>query len=275
MKFHIGPHISLEKTVQETLDYFKREDKSLISPSAIQTFAGPPISYNIRKFHHESLIEARDFLKKNDKRWYIHAPYVINLASQEDSILQKSRVCLQKIIDRQTITDQGTVVHIGAKGPLSQVIKEVNNLNITSRLYLENAAQYAKLGKNKEELRLLLEGIDSNKVGFCYDTCHLHSSGTVDMRNPDKIVEFFEEMKDYGLRKNHCIIHLNDSKTVYKSGQDKHAVLGYGNIWNVDIPTSFDSLFALRDICKENEYDIILDTPSINIKEYELKILKF
>ena len=67
---------------------------------------------------------------------------------------------------------------------------------------------------------------------------------------------------------------MNDSKTVYKSGQDRHAVLGYGHIWNVDEPTSFDSLFALRDVCEENEYDIILETPSINIEEYELKILK-
>jgi deoxyribonuclease-4 len=278
MKFHIGPHIPLEKTVHETLDYFTKEEHSFNSPSAIQTFIGVPVSYNLRKFHHDSLVEVKDFCKKYDKRWYIHAPYVINLASQEETILKKSRTCLQKILDIQAVTEQGTVVHIGTKGPLSQVIKEINDLRFQkesqSRLYLENAAQYAKLGKNKEELRLLLEGIDSSKVGFCYDTCHLHSSGTVDMRNTSKVVDFFEEMKDYGLRKNHCVIHLNDSKTVYKSGQDRHAVLGYGHIWNVDEPTSFDSLFALRDVCKENEYDIILETPSINIEEYELKILK-
>jgi endonuclease IV len=167
----------------------------------------------------------------------------------------------------------GTVLHIGAKGPLSQVIKEINDLDIHSNLYLENAAQFKKLGSTLEDLRLLKEGIDSKKVGFCWDTCHLHSSGVVDMRNPDKVIEFFEEMKDIGVKSHQGVVHLNDSKTPFKSGQDRHSILGYGYIWNVEKPESMESLFALRDICKENSYDIILETPSIDINKFEFSFL--
>jgi deoxyribonuclease-4 len=160
-------------------------------------------------------------------------------------------------------------LHIGSKGPLSQVIKTINDLDIKSKLYLENSAQYAKLGKDIEQLRLLREGIDSHKVSFCIDTCHTHSNGMCDMRNPDKVIQFFDE-----LDMKHGVIHLNDSKTQFKSGQDKHAVIGYGHIWNAEKPESFESLYALRDICYEKGYDIILETPSIDLENYEFLFLK-
>jgi len=265
---YYGPHISLEKTLLETFSYFDHNP----AVSLIQTFPGVPVAYNLRKFHKDSYEEANNYLIKYNKKWYIHAPYVINLASIEEDIHSKGKHCIQKILDNQSLLDKkhtGTVLHIGSKGPLSKVIQTINDLDIQSRLYLENAAQYAKLGKDMEQLRLLREGIDSHNVSFCIDTCHTHSNGMCDMRNPNKVIQFFEE-----LDMKHAVIHLNDSKTVYKSGQDKHSVVGYGHIWNAEKPESFESLYALRDICYEKGYDIILETPSINIQDYEFLFLK-
>jgi deoxyribonuclease-4 len=265
---YYGPHIPLEKTLMDTLSYFDINQNA----SLIQTFPGPPVAYNLRKFHIDSYEEANIYLTKKNKKWYVHAPYVINLASQEEDILTKGIKCIQKILDNQSFLDKkhtGTILHIGSKGPLSQVIQIINDLDIKSRLYLENAAQYVKLGSDLEQLRLLREGIDSYNVSFCIDTCHTHSNGMCDMRNPDKVIQFFDE-----LDMKHGVIHLNDSKTVYKSGQDKHAVLGYGHIWNIEKPESFESLYALRDICYEKNYDIILETPSIDIENYEFLFLK-
>jgi deoxyribonuclease IV len=265
---YYGPHISLEKTLLETLSYFDSNPDA----SLIQTFPGLPIAYNLRKFHIDSYFKANEYLLKENKKWYIHAPYVINLASQEENIHSKGKQCIQKILNNQSLIDEkhtGTILHIGTKGYLSKVIQTINDLDITSRLYLENAAQYAKLGKDMEQLRLLREGIDSHKVSFCIDTCHTHSNGMCDMRNPDKVIDFFDE-----LDMKHGVVHLNDSKTTFKSGQDKHAVLGYGHIWNAEKPESFESLYALRDICYEKGYDIILETPSVDIQNYEFLFLK-
>lgn len=293
MPFHIGPHIALEKTLRETLSFFE----TFKDVSCIQTFPGMSVSYHTRKFHYDSYVAAGEYLAANNKVWYVHAPYVINLASQDDEILSRGKACIQKILDNQALLYEssevkgsknssnlkitGTVLHIGAKGPLSQVIREINDLTISSHLHLENAAQTKKLGSTLEDLRLLKEGIDSNKVGFCWDTCHLHSSGVVDMRNPDEVIKFFEEMKDIGVKPHQGVIHLNDSKTAFKSKQDKHSILGYGHIWK-DLWSkqssskikSLESLFTLRDICKEESYDIILETPSSDIEEFEIKILR-
>jgi deoxyribonuclease-4 len=265
---YYGPHISLEKTLLETVSYFDRTPEA----SLIQTFSGPPVSYHLRKFHIDSYTKVNDYLLKHNKKWYIHAPYVINLASQDEDIFSKGNECIQKILYNQSQLDKhhtGTVLHIGAKGPLSKVIQTINDLDIQSRLYLENASQYVKLGSSMEQLRLLREGIDSHNVSFCIDTCHTHSNGMCDMRNPDNVIQFFDE-----LDMKHGVIHLNDSKTIYKSGQDRHAVLGYGHIWNAEKPESFESLYALRDICYEKGYDIILETPSNDIVNYEFLFLK-
>jgi deoxyribonuclease-4 len=271
MPIHIGPHIHLEKTLTQTFSYFDSEQGK--NTSLIQTFLGSPLSYHSKKFYTESLLQASEYLNVNKKRWYVHAPYVINLASQDPIILEKGRNCIQKILDNQRIVNtynknnSSTVLHIGTKGPLSQVIQEINDLEIKSKLYLENAAQFSKLGKNMEEIRLLKEGIDSKKVGFCFDTCHTFTNGMCDLRNPEKVIDFFDELSDYGIVD--CIIHLNDSKAKYKSGQDLHALVGYGYIWE----KSYDSLYVLKDICEEMSYDIILETPSQNINEHELLLL--
>jgi hypothetical protein len=63
-------------------------------------------------------------------------------------------------------------------------------------------------------------------------------------------------------------------KTKFKSKQDKHSIIGYGNIWDVETPESFDSLFTLLELCKEFQHDIILETPSIDIQNYEYEIMK-
>lgn len=279
---YIGPHVPLEETFFSTVEQMKDTPYGLI-----QIFMGPPIGYHIRRTTEEVLEKTGNFLKKYDKKLYVHAPYVINLASQDETILANGRKSIQKILDTQSIINKntksslgskicrtGTVLHIGAKGPLSQVIKEVNDLNIEqTKLYLENAAQN-KLGNTIEDLRKLCEGIDSKNVGFCIDTCHTHSSGLADMRKPDEIITLFDELDLCNKTSKPICIHLNDSKTKFKSKQDIHSILGYGSIWDVEKPESFESLYTLLNICKNEDYDIILETPSATeLLSYEFDIL--
>lgn len=275
LKMYIGPHVPLEETFFSTVETMKGAQYNLI-----QIFIGPPIGYHIRRTSEEVLEKTGKFLTKYDKKLYVHAPYVINLASQDEHILSKGRKSIQKILNTQSIINEyssfensfdkirtGTVLHIGAKGPLSQVIHEINDLDPVSlkntKLFLENAAQN-KLGNTLDDLRKLCEGIDLKNVGFCIDTCHTHSSGLADMRNPEEVVKLFDELDLSGTDKTGkpVCIHLNDSKTKFKSKQDIHSVLGYGTIWDIEKPESFESLYTLLDICKSEGYDIILETPS-------------
>jgi deoxyribonuclease-4 len=286
-KLYIGPHVPLEETFYSTLEKNLSSKGEFYTDhtSLIQIFMGPPVGYQIRRTTNEVLEKTGIFLKENDKKLYVHAPYVINLASQEDDILEKGRASIQKVLDTQSKIGYfslenlvGTVLHVGAKGPLSQVVNEINDLSVSSNLYLENAAQN-KLGNSFDDLRRLSEGIDSQNVGFCIDTCHTHSSGLANMTSSKSVLKLFEDLNDFNDHRSSktptkIIIHLNDSKTKYGSKQDKHSMLGYGSIWDVENPESFDSLYTLLEMSKTYHYDIILETPSIDIQNYEYEIMK-
>ena len=286
-KLYIGPHVPLEETFYSTLE--KSKDR-YTKFNLIQIFMGPPVGYHIRKTSEETLEKTGRFLKTYDKKLYVHAPYVINLASQEQDILEKGRTSIQKVLHTQAKIGEygfslenpknrvGTVLHVGAKGPLSQVVNEINDMDVVSNLYLENAAQN-KLGNSFDDLRRLSEGIDSQNVGFCIDTCHTHSSGLANMTSSKSVLKLFEDLNDLNDHRSSkastkIIIHLNDSKTKYGSKQDKHSMLGYGSIWDVEKPESFDSLYTLLEMSKTYHYDIILETPSIDIQNYEYEIMK-
>lgn len=262
-----GPHISLEKTLYGTACYMCRT-----RADAIQIFLGSPTQYATRNFLPEDLSQTGELLRQTNKKLYVHSPYIINLASEDSEMVAKGKDSLQKILHTLSKVDTertGTVLHIGAKGTLQNVINRINDIEITSPLYLENCAENCKFGKNMNELRKLQEGIDSNKVGFCIDTCHADASKLCDMRSSESIVKMFDELEC-----KRTIVHLNDSKTEYGSGKDRHAILGFGTIWDYHKGESFESLITLRDYCKDNSYDIILETPSESIDTFELNILK-
>jgi deoxyribonuclease-4 len=264
-----GPHISLGKTLYETACTMHNR-----KVGAIQVFYGNYIKYDIRKFSDEDLAKTGDFIRTENKKIYVHAPYVINLASHKEEMVLKGKKSLQTILNTQASVDNeltGTVLHIGAQGTIQNVVNNLNDLNVVSPLYLEiSAGEGTKLGKDLDELRKLKEGIDSHRVGFCLDTCHCHSSGMCNMTNPECVIKMFNGVEDFGCNK--IMVHLNDSLTEFKSKKDRHAVIGAGTIWDKTKEESFESLTTLGSYCKDKCYDVILETPSDNI-EFELSLL--
>lgn len=266
-----GPHISLGKTLYETICVLHGT-----KADALQVFYGSPTSYNIRKFNETDIQKSGDYIREYKKKIYVHAPYIINLASDKEEMVQKGKDSLQSILSVQQRVDPertGTVLHIGAQGTIQNVIKRINDIDIKSPLFLENCAgEGTKLGKDMDELRKLKEGIDSHRIGFCLDTCHCHSSCLCNMTESEKIVKMFEDLESNG-NKN-LMVHLNDSKTDFGSKMDRHSVVGFGTVWDYHKPESFESLITLRNYCKDKSYDIILETPSESPETFELNILK-
>jgi deoxyribonuclease-4 len=280
MKSCCGPHVGLEKTLYDTLtkNTSQHPSKDSSHPSGvcecIQCFFGSPTQYVIRKFSDEDIQKSGDYLRNHDKKLYVHAPYIINLArNSEEQMVEKGSECLSKILTTLSRVDNertGTVLHIGANGTIANVVKHLNDLEIKSPLFLENCAgEGTKLGKNIEELRKLKEGIDSHRVGFCLDTCHCHASGMCDMRSSESIVKMFEDLDS-----KRVMVHLNDSLEDFGKKKDRHAILGLGKIWDINKIESFESLSTLRNYTREYGITMILETPSSNIKDYELKLLE-
>jgi deoxyribonuclease-4 len=88
------------------------------------------------------------------------------------------------------------------------------------------------LGKSFQELRKVYDLInEKDRIGFCIDTCHVFAEGLYDLRQIKEIDRMFEDFdKIIGLDKL-VLIHFNDSETEFCSKQDRHARIGFGEIF--------------------------------------------
>lgn len=266
MACHCGPHVALEKTLLETVK--KAGDR----PKCIQCFLGGTTNYSVRKPSDVDIAATSKYLTDHDFRFYVHAPYVINLAREDNpAMVTRGKNCLKDITDllgKISPTETGTVLHIGAKGTIEAVARHLGEVPLASPLYLENCAgEGTKLGRNWDELRRLGEAIDSSKVGWCIDTCHAHSNGTVDFRESESVLKMFDEIEALG---RPTIFHLNDSATAFGSKKDRHAPVGTGTIWDITKPETMDSFRVFASVAKFQNQDIILETPLPGVPEIDL-----
>jgi deoxyribonuclease-4 len=171
----------------------------------------------------------------------IHAVYLINAASEDTELQDKSRTALTHALRvGDAIGADGVVLHAGSAkagevGPAikraGKVIKAALADTDRCRLHLENTAGTGgTLGRSFAELAELLNAAGGGKrLGVCLDSCHLLASG-YDVRDAATVREtmaaFDEEVGAERLRS----LHVNDSKMPLASNRDRHAPLGEGEI---------------------------------------------
>ncbi len=252
-----GNHLNSKKTLLETAKQAK--------PNGIfQFFLGLPTKYDTKNATQKECNDCRDYLIENNLRAICHAPYVINLARENDeSIIERSRTSLEKVMDtlyRISPDHTGIVLHIGSKGSIQKLCDELNNMNITVPLYLENSAgEGSKLGKNIDEIRKIAEGLDS-RPKFCIDTCHAFAAGMTDFREYSATEKLFEDLSFLSSRD--LLFHVNDSLTDFGGKVDRHAPLRYGKIWDLNKPDTLETLDRFYELCRNGCYDIIFETPN-------------
>jgi len=86
------------------------------------------------------------------------------------------------------------------------------------------------LGSTFEELALLREMVADDvrhRLAFCADTCHLYSAGYDLVGDYDGVWQQWD--RAVGLDLLRCL-HLNDSKTAFASGRDRHELIGEGSL---------------------------------------------
>ena len=211
-----------------------------IGGNCMQIFAGSPRLWFRKPFPED---QVKSFILETEKHHikttFIHALYLVNLASTNQDILEKSINSL--IIDMKngaSIHCAGVIVHIGShlgagfdtvKDQLISAIKRILTNTKNCDLILENdAGQNGKIG-SPEEIGFLIETINSDRLKMCLDSAHLFESG-IDIRNVESINKFAELLKNLHLIDRLVCIHLNDSGTVLNSHHDLHANLGEGEI---------------------------------------------
>jgi len=167
-------------------------------------------------------------------RLYVHAPYVINVASVNNRLRIPSRKLLQQSIQAAAeIGAAGVVVHGGhvtkdddpAAG-FDNWRKAVEGLELPCPVLIENTAggNHA-MARYLESIERLWAAIgdqpNAERVGFCLDTCHAFAAGL----ELDSVVE-----KVRAITGRIDLVHANDSQGGFGSGRDRHANFGEGKI---------------------------------------------
>ena len=89
------------------------------------------------------------------------------------------------------------------------------------------AGKGSEIGGKFEELKMIMDGVGSNDIGVCLDTCHINDGGYDVVNNLDGVLAEFDHV--IGLDKL-CALHLNDSKNPFGSHKDRHELIGEGNL---------------------------------------------
>ena len=174
-----------------------------------------------------------------------HDSYLINLATPDDTLWEKSIAAFGHELDRcAQLGISGLVTHAGAhmgsgeEVGLARIAEAITRAlgerpDQSVRVLLEiTAGQGTALCYCFEHLGSVIEQVGSqyrDRVGVCWDTCHLLAAG-IDFTSEEKyerMVESFDRI--VGLDRLRAI-HMNDSKKGLGSRVDRHEHIGQGAI---------------------------------------------
>lgn len=171
-----------------------------------------------------------DRLRAADLPIYVHAPYLVNVASTNNRVRVPSRRILQETCSAAaTIGAAGVVVHgghVGADGEVEEGFenwrKALERLETDVPLLIENTAggQHA-MTRHFETIERLFAHLDGFEVGFVLDTCHAHASGEELEGAVERILATIGRID---------LVHVNDSKDPAGCGRDRHENLGAGQV---------------------------------------------
>jgi len=201
----------------------------------VQFFLGDPQGYKGPEWAYAGGPEGlKADAEKAGVALYVHAPYLINVATTNNRIRIPSRKLLQQHVDAAaSIGAKGLIVHGGhlnkgedpEKG-FDNWRKAIEATDIKLPLLIENTAggdnamtRYLdRIGRVWDAISAA-EGFEN--VGFCLDTCHAHAGG-------NDLVTIVDEVRRITGRID--LVHCNDSRDDFDSGADRHANLGAGRI---------------------------------------------
>ncbi len=171
-----------------------------------------------------------------------HAPYLVNLASTDPEILDKSRAVLVENFQSASKLDaRGMVVHVGSHkgagleasmtGIASSLRLALETVDGPCRILLENTAgQGGSVGMSFDELARIVEALnDDDRIGICLDTQHLFASGVSFGTSEEADTVVSALAGKLGIDRLGCV-HLNDSKVPLGTMKDRHENLGQGLI---------------------------------------------
>ncbi|HEY2505853.1 MAG TPA: deoxyribonuclease IV [Streptosporangiaceae bacterium] len=201
---------------------------------AVQFFLGDPQGWKAPVFPGEPA-EVRAAFEAAGIDAYVHAPYVINVASPNNRIRIPSRKLLEQQLGAAAkIGAKGLIVHGGhvtagadpAEG-YDSWRKAIERIERPVPMLIENTAGGdGAMARGLDALARLWDAVagaaeGGGEVGFCLDTCHAFCSG-------EELAGIADRVKAITGRID--LVHCNNSRDEFGSGRDRHAPLDSGQI---------------------------------------------
>ena len=260
----VGCHVSISGGIDKAPEMARK-----IGCEAMQIFTRPPQGGPAPK------LTSKAIKKFKICEVYIHAPYFINFASENNKIYYGSIGAIKLELERASalgakyvITHLGSAGGLGKKEALEKTIRALKKIfdgyTGTAKLLLENSAGAGKIiGSKFEELGQILKALKNYPAlaGVCLDTQHSFASGYNWKNDFDKNIKILDKTISI---KNIKLIHANDSATEAGSLKDRHEHIGKGKI-------GLEAFKKIAEFAKKNNVDLICETdyPEV-IKDIEI-----
>jgi deoxyribonuclease-4 len=233
-----GAHVSAAGGISKALDRVEE-----IGGDAVQVFTQSPRMWKPTEHDPDELRRFRRRRRETRvKSVACHALYLVNLASRDVEIRQRSVTALEAtMLTARAIRAEAVVFHVGshlgygfdeAVEVVASSLRKLLELT-TDDLWLcvENAAGAGgTIGRSVSELAALCDAVGGHpRLGVCLDSCHWWASG-VDVCDRSALSEAIRELDDAMGIERLRLLHVNDSKAPLGSNRDRHDYLGDGVI---------------------------------------------
>lgn len=264
MSRKIGAHVSVAGGIVNAIDNIKN-----INGNCLQIFAGSPRRWARKPYTKDQANNFNSPVIKFDLHpVFIHALYLVNLASNKKDLVKKSyQALLTDLKNGHAINSAGVIVHIGShqgrgfdsvkKQLVNKISALINETRETPFIIENSAGQKGKIG-SLEEIAYLVKKVNNPRFQICLDSAHLFAAGW-DLRQKSKVDNLVSHLKQLSILNKVICLHLNDSKSDHNSHRDIHANLGKGKIGDSGL-SHFINHPDLKDL------PIILEVPGLKGK---------
>ncbi len=210
-----------------------------LDASTFAFFTRNPRGGAAKKINPEDAEMLMRFLKEHKfGKLVAHAPYTMNVCAAKEDVREFAWKVLKDDLERMNYVPEnyynfhpGSHVKQGADVAIPMIADAINSAlreeHQTTILLETMAGKGTEVGRTFEELRAIIDRVDlKEKIGVCFDTCHVWDGG-YNIENIDDVLSKFDEV--IGIERLKAV-HLNDSKNVLGVHKDRHEKLGMGEI---------------------------------------------
>ncbi len=194
---------------------------------------------------------------------FVHAPYVVNVASPDDEFHRRSIEVVRHALGAAAgVGATGYVVHAGSGGSYEHA-RTLERAADALRAILADAdcdvvveltaGTAGSVAATFPQAARLFDAVGHPRLRLCADTCHLFAAGYA-LDEPEGVAACFVELRESGLTDRLVLIHANDARFERASHRDRHEHIGQGRI-------GVEGFFEVLHRPEVRDLSIVVETP--------------